>query len=73
MTYNYIIKYTILSKSGSVLKDGEIKAKNKYNKLDAKIKLEIYLQKKHPDFGSLIIHSCTEENVFFDMFKDIFK
>lgn len=70
---NYLITYTVKSKSGSILRDRKkIKVKNRVNDFDAQVKLEGFMKKKHPDFGLLIVHDCKEENPFNNMFGDSF-
>ncbi len=68
---NFIIQYTAKSKSGAVLAQGKVRAKNKATKFEAQVMFEEHLRKKHTDFGMLIIHSCLEERVS-DIFGDIF-
>lgn len=66
----YIIEYTVKSKNDVILKTGKIKVKNKLSELDAKIKLEQYLQKKYSDFNQLIIHNCNIFNPLSEIFGD---
>lgn len=68
----YIIKYTVKSKNGSVLKHGKIKAKNRLSELDAQVKLEEWLKKKYSNFGGLIVHECHAENPIEGIFGNIF-
>ena len=69
---NYIIKYTVISNNNIVLKNGKIRAKNRLSELDAKIKLEAYLNKKYRNFGRLIVHDCYIDNRINSIFGDIF-
>ena len=71
---NYIIKYTVIACDGKILQDNQkMRAKNKLSKLDAQIKFEAFLKKKYTNFGSLIVHDCSEEKLDFgNMFGDIF-
>ena len=69
---NYIIEYTVKSKKGVILKSGKMKAKNKGSSLEAQVKFEEFLKKRYSDFGQLIVHKCTEDNKFSDIFGDIF-
>ena len=68
---NYLIKYTVEDKNGAILKSGTMRAKNKCNSLEAQIKFEEYLKKRYFNFGKLIVHNCTEDNMF-NIFGDIF-
>lgn len=69
---NYIIKYTAQAKNGAVLGSGTMKAKRKSSSIEAQVKFEEFLKKKYPDFGKLIVHSCTEENPFSSILGDAF-
>jgi len=69
---NYIIEYTIEDKSRIVIKHGKMKVKNKENEIEAQIKFEAYLKKKYSNFGQLIVHKCSVDNSFNNIFGDIF-
>ena len=71
---DFLIDYTVYAKNGTILKEnGTMKVKNKSDRLEAQIKFEEFLKKKYSDFGKLIVHKCTEENIFNNPFGDIFK
>ena len=70
---NYLITYTAYSRSGKILSEGKVRAKNKANELDAKIKFHIHLELKYPDLGKLIIHKIEIDDPIFGLFGDIFK
>lgn len=55
---NYLIRYTVKNKNGLIIKRGEMRVKNKLSEFEAKCSFEEYLKRKHPEFGSLIIHEC---------------
>jgi hypothetical protein len=69
---NFIIDYTILRADKTVLKVGQIIVKNKLSEIQAKVMLEEYLRKKHPEFGFLIVNACLEHTEMRDMLNDIF-
>lgn len=68
----FIINYIAYDLQGNTIKHGVIKAKNKNNEFEAKVKLEQYLEKKYPNFGRLVINECFPENPFSDIFGNIF-
>jgi hypothetical protein len=72
MNKDYLIEYTVKSKEGVVLKSGKMKVKNKMSELQAKVNLEDFLKKKYPKFGQLIIHKCSVDSPFDNIFGDIF-
>ena len=72
---NFLIKYTIENKLGGIIKEGEIKVKNKKDSMDAQISLEKYFKKKHKGFYKITVNSCEEDSslfVGFDGFEKIF-
>lgn len=69
---DYLIKYTCYSQVNTVLSSGTIRAKRKENEFMAKVGLENFMRRKHPDFGHLVIHSCREDYGLPDFFNDIF-
>lgn len=69
---NYIIKYTAQAKNGVVLKSGTMRVKRKFSSIEAQVKFEEFLKKKYHNFGKLIVHSCTEDNLFSSIFGDAF-
>ena len=68
----YLIDYIVYGNGNIVIKQGVMRAKNRYSELDAKIKLEVFLKKKYPAFNRLVIASCVEDKPINDIFKDIF-
>lgn len=68
---DFKIKYTVYDKLNNVVKWDEIKVKNKINEFDAKVKLEIFLKKKYPNFNRLKIHECRKDilSYFDSMFR----
>jgi hypothetical protein len=68
----FTIEYVVLNSQGRVIKDGEIIVKHKATKFEAQCSLEIYLQKKYPEFKSMIVNKCTESSPFMGLFNDIF-
>ena len=66
----FLIEYKILSKTGSVIKEGKFKVKNKPNKFVAQTSFEDFMKRKHPTMERLIIISCTED--IMSMFGDMF-
>lgn len=71
---NYLIEYSIYNKEHKI-NQGSIRARNKQNELDAKIKLEQYLIRKNPDMTRMIVHSCIPDMDISSMFNmfDMFK
>lgn len=65
---DYLISYTIYDNSGKVIKSSRMKVKNKLNEMDAKVKLEVYLKSKNKMMDRLVIHSCSEDNIFNEIF-----
>lgn len=65
---NYLIKYSVYSVEGDLIKEGTIRAKNKQNEFMAKVKFEEYLKMKYPKLDKIIMHSCTQE---IDIFKNL--
>ena len=57
----FIITYTVLNQSGSILKEGKMRVKNKSSSCVAQFEFEKFLKKKYKDFGKLIIHKCSED------------
>lgn len=73
MTYkNYLCEYTAKDKNGKVLRGGKMRVKNRMSEVDAQVKLEAWLKKKHPDFGWLVVHKCYVDNIFSEFFGDVF-
>lgn len=74
---NYLIKYSVYSVEGNLLKEGTIRAKNKQNEFIAKVKFEEYLKMKYPKLDKVIMHSCVEDidilNQFNSLFGNLFK
>lgn len=68
----YIIKYRVFGESDNLLKQGKVKAKNASHEIEAKVKLEKYLQSKVVGFHRLVIDSCVEDNDILQAFGDIF-
>jgi hypothetical protein len=68
----FTIEYVVLNTQGRVIKEGEIIVKHKTTKFEAQCSLEVYLQKKYPEFKSMIVKKCTESNHLMDIFNDIF-
>ena len=66
----FIIQYQVADKSGAIIQEGKIRAKNKISPFAAKCGLEDYLKKKHRNMEKLVVLSCKEE--IFNSFKDIF-
>ena len=63
MKKTYEIEYIVYLTSGK--EDHIMKVKNNESELQAKIRLEVYLKKKYPNFLRLEIKSCTEDVVSF--------
>lgn len=66
----YRISWTVLNTDGtrtSSNKPSKVQFCN--NELDAKMKLEVYLRKVLPKFGSLICQNCVELNAVSDLFQ----
>ena len=70
---NFLIKYEIKDIHGFTIKSGTMRVKNKANKFVAKCSLENYFKNKHADFYEMIVHSCVNDNQFFNNFNEIFK
>lgn len=72
---NFIIDYQLIV-SDKPIKTGTMKVKNNSNELEAKIKLEKFLEKKH-HFDRIIITKCEKDflDIWNSMFgnKDLFK
>lgn len=65
----YIIKYGMYFTDQSY-QSGTMKVKNCFSDLQAKIKLEKYLARKHPMFDRMVVYSCNKDVLgFFDFFK----
>lgn len=64
MGKTFLINYEVSLNDGSIIKDKEIKVKNKVSELQAKISLEYYLKTRYQNFKSLIITNCHEELIF---------
>jgi len=71
MKKTFIIAYEVYDNKNNIIKNGNMKCKNKFTELDAKISLETFLKKKYNNFYKLIILSCKEDNIFSN-FNDIF-
>jgi len=67
----FIISYTIHLTSGEVINPRPMRVKNTSSMLEAKIKLNEYLKKKHSDFYRMEIQSCHED-FGFDLFNTLF-
>lgn len=67
---NFIIQYTCYDKSDGVISSGKMRAKNKFNAFEAQASFEKHLQKKHSNFGRLVVTSCKEESIFDSIFGD---
>lgn len=65
--HDFIINYTLKDKSGNVIEKKKVRAKKKMSKFEAMASFEEYLKKKHPDFGSLVVHSCEHDNPLTDL------
>ena len=61
MKLTYIIKYALKIKDGTIIKSGTIKVKNKRDKLDAKISLDIHLSKRFT-YDKMVVYSCIAES-----------
>jgi hypothetical protein len=73
MKHTFLIEYSLFDKSGKIFANNkQIKVKNKENKFTAQCSLEDYLKNKYPNFGSMIIHKCEENNPIIDTFNDLF-
>ena len=74
---NYNVSYSIYNSNGGMIKSGEMIVKNSFTPVEALVRLEGYLKRKHSDFGNMVVHShkLHEEPKwpFGDVFKDIFK
>jgi hypothetical protein len=70
---NYILTYTLYDKNNKIIISGKMRAKRKLSEFDAKCGLEKHLKGKYPSMCGLVVHSCCEDYVIFEMFKDIFK
>lgn len=65
---NYIIEYSIIDNNGlTVRSHKKMRAKNRVNEFDAKVRLEQFFIKKYSNFGQLIIHDCKIDNPFTDL------
>lgn len=69
MPEEYIIKYSAFSQSGTLLKEGKIRAKNKISEFDAQASFENHLQKTLTGFHKLVVHECYCANIFGELFK----
>lgn len=70
MYKKFIIKYEIILTNESIIRNKEIKVSKCFSNIEAQVKLEKYLIKKHNEFKQLVVHSCTED--FMSGFDDIF-
>jgi|AntAceMinimDraft_18_1070375.scaffolds.fasta_scaffold292781_2 hypothetical protein len=70
MNKKYVVKYEIYLITGEVIKNKEIKIANCLSDIEAKIRLEKYLEKKHKNFKQLVVHNCVED--ILGGFGDIF-
>jgi len=69
MQKTFIISYTTFTPTGRIIKEGKIKVKNQLSDLNAKVNLESYLKRKHPNFGYMVVKTCYEDNDIFNYFK----
>jgi hypothetical protein len=69
---NYLIVYSVYAKNEYLLKKGTMKVKNKTSSIEAQGEFEKFLKKKYQNFDKLVVHNCTKENPFNNIFGDIF-
>ena len=69
----FIIDYRVFTEKRGVYHPPKMKIKNCYTELEAKIKLEHYLEPKYTGYERLEVISCVEDFIGgFGIFNDIF-
>lgn len=72
MTYkNYIIEYRAYSRTGNLLRQGKVIAKNKMGAFHAKYSFEEYLSEKYKNFGWLVVGRCYEDDFLSKYFNPL--
>ncbi len=69
---NYLIKYSLTNKQGTIIKQGTMKVKNKESEYVARVRFMEFLKRKNPDYGELLIHKCEIDNGLSKEVNDLF-